>query len=608
MDQHRAGSGMPGLQNLARFPGITACGSGWRHGQSLIFHGFFRHGKNLRFCQWLWPMRKKTKKTWKKLRKLLSKKFGPKSYISVKREITELYDQGQLQKAATLAIKSIETYPSKFLLYFMAGNALRGLGHEYEKDACRYLSKALAICPDHQDSRALLTSTILTSRNLPELAKQNSNVLFKACAATDDRRTLNMLLRAVAPSEDLERAADELSKIYLTAGYTPEFAIGPIRTVRDWANLSHAPLLEVDEIETIPFREPAVYGRPASSDIMYGYSNKPYVAELSNVRVFSHSSNILTSEWTILNDDAGHERFGGLVSFEHDRRLVLRQRDRLLLDLTHYKERKIDAAVFLAGFGSENFGHWFPEFLPRIQFFRQHPEFEKLPIIVDADMPESHFQYLRGLVNNDFILMQADESLACNRLLIASSPTFLPVILTVESLKPHDVPGMSPRALQFLKDELSPPEAAQPHRRIFLARKNMQWRRLTNENEVAEALVKLGFEIVHLENIDAAGQIEIFQQAEWIVAPNGSALLNIVFASTSAKVLVLSQPNLFNWGAFQGPIGALGYRPLFVCGEQATDRNKKHSDYSVSPALVTEALEYMGLPLPAQNEGVGHSR
>jgi capsular polysaccharide biosynthesis protein len=101
--------------------------------------------------------------------------------------------------------------------------------------------------------------------------------------------------------------------------------------------------------------------------------------------------------------------------------------------------------------------------------------------------------------------------------------------------------------------------------------------------------------------MSADEQIELFQEAEWIVGPHGSALLNIIFASPAAKILVLSQPNLFNWGAFQGPMEVLGYRPLCVCAEYATHPDKKHSDYRLSPERLVEALEFMGLQAPARN-------
>lgn len=541
------------------------------------------------------------KKIWKRARKklhdFLARKFGFKRAYREKK-ITELQQRGDLQRAAELAVRYIALYPDSWLFHFVVGSALHARAPEQETEICQHLGAVLALRPGHLETCAHLLSIILRSKDLPALALEFSDTLSKACAATDDRRLLNLLLRAIVLPEDLDQAADQLARIYRNAGHEPDLAIGPIRTVRDWAATSHAPLMEAGDVESIPFKPPVVYGAPASLDIIYGRSNKPYVAELANVRVFSHSSVIQTAEGVMLSDDAGHETFGEFVSFKYERRLALRQRDRLLLDLTQHTARKMDAAIFLGGLASESFGHWFPEFLPRVQFLRRHPDFDKLPIILDADMPASHYQYLRGLVKNEFILMEADETLSCGRLLLASSPTFLPVHLTVSNLNPHDVPGMSPRSLQFLKDELSPAGTARPHRRIFLARKNMQWRRLTNEGDVAEALVKLGFEIVHLETMSAAAQIEVFQQAAWIVAPNGSALLNIIFADTAVKILVISQPNLFNWGAFQGPFEVLGYRPVFVCGEYAADTSKKHSDYSVPPGLVVKALADMGLPVP----------
>jgi capsular polysaccharide biosynthesis protein len=126
----------------------------------------------------------------------------------------------------------------------------------------------------------------------------------------------------------------------------------------------------------------------------------------------------------------------------------------------------------------------------------------------------------------------------------------------------------------------------------------MQWRRLINEAEVEAALVSVGFETVYLERMNAAEQVSTFENAEWIVAPVGSALLNMIFADPAAKVLILSQPNLFNWGTLQGPMEALGYKPLFVCGERANDENYKHSDYRMSPGLVMSALRGMGFKAP----------
>jgi len=550
---------------------------------------------------YFWTMNKLKKNRGKLKQRLLEKLRLTKS-LRLKNTLKDLYQRDRLPEAATLAIRSAAAYPDEWFFHYRAGTTLRKLGHD--REACRYFSQALNLRPDHGESAKRLIDAIAESKNSATLAEDFSHSLFVAWASTENSVHINRLLSAAAPA-NLDRAAQLCSQYHRAAGRSSEIVIGPIRTVRDWAKLTRAPLREAGEIETIPFMAPRVHGVPESSEIILGKSNKPYVAEIANARIFSKLDLVLTQDGSVLSDEAGHEEFGQFVSYEYARTLVLRQRDRLLIDLTRHKTRRIEAAAFLAGPGSGAFGHWFPEYLPRIEFFRKHPDFVKLPIVVDATMPKSHFDQLRRLTDNEFILLQPDESLICGRLLVASSPTFLPVALTVETLEPHSVPGMSPRAYQFLQRELPRrPAPKAPFRRIFLARRKMGWRLLLNEADVTEALAKLGFEIVYVEDLNADEQIELFQEAEWIVGPHGSALLNIIFASPAAKILVLSQPKLFNWGAFQGPMEVLGYRPLCVCAEYATDPEKKHSDYSVSPGLVVEALQSMGLRPMTQNAEV----
>lgn len=90
-------------------------------------------------------------------------------------------------------------------------------------------------------------------------------------------------------------------------------------------------------------------------------------------------------------------------------------------------------------------------------------------------------------------------------------------------------------------------------------------------------------------------QIDLFQRAQWIVAPNGSALLNLVFADTSTRSLVLTEANLHNWGTFQGPMDALEYQLLCVCGDYALAEDKKYSDYHIPIQRIREALSFLGL-------------
>lgn len=481
---------------------------------------------------------------------------NPHQHEAIEVVAYSLQQGGRLEAAATIAVQAAELFPGRWMFHFLAGVALKGTGRE--KEACKYLRQAVAICPT-------------------------------------DRQTIRQLIEAIATSDGMELAASEYAAHCHHIGSHVDIVVAPISTVRDWAQKIGLSLLEVGEVEAIPFKAPHIWGSPPASDTVIALSNKPYVAEIKDARIFSNSSLILTSDGTALSDTGGHPRFGRYISFAYETVVLAQQPDKVLLSFSEFNTREIEAGIFLSGSASSAFGHWLPEFLPKLQFLQQHPDFADIPIIVDAGMPQSHFDHLRRLADNRLILLQANESLLCKRLLVAPSPAFFPVETFSNDIPVHEMPGLSPRAMRFLRADESSEINKPRHRRIFLARKNMKWRRLLNEEEIAADLLRLGFETIYIEKMSVVEQIDMFQQAQWIVAPNGSALLNLIFADTSTKLLVLIQPNLFNWGTFQGPMDALGYQSLCVCGDYALAEDQKHSDYHIPVQRIREALSYLGL-------------
>lgn len=467
-----------------------------------------------------------------------------------------LQQQGRLEEALTLSAQASALSPGRWLPCFIAGVALKGLGRDEE--ACIYLRQASAISPN-------------------------------------DRQTIRQLIEAIAASNGIESAAAEYAAHCLQIGLRADIAIAPVLTVRDWAQTISMALLEAGEVEEIPFEVPQVWGEAAVSERKIALSNKPYVADIANVRIFSQSSIILTSDGTALSDTGGHPQFGRYVSFSYEAIVLAQQSGKVFLNFCEYKTREIEAGILLSGLASNAFGHWLPEFLPKLQFLVQHPDFAKLPIIVDADMPQSHFDHLRRLTDNPLILLPANESFLCRRLLVAPSPAFSPVELFPNDIPVHEMPGLSPRALCFLRGAQSGESKKPRCRRVFLARKNMKWRRLLNEEQIAVNLSQMGFETIFIEDMTVSEQIDMFQQAQWIVAPNGSATNNLIFADQSVKLLILAQSNLFNWGTFQGPMVSLGYKPVWVCGEDAVALDQKHSDYYVPIQIIRQALAGMGM-------------
>lgn len=78
-------------------------------------------------------------------------------------------------------------------------------------------------------------------------------------------------------------------------------------------------------------------------------------------------------------------------------------------------------------------------------------------------------------------------------------------------------------------------------RRLYISRRNASDRRVRNEDALMDQLRPLGFQRHDLETYPPSKQIRLFEEAEFIVAPHGAGLANLLF-STNATVLEL-QPS-----------------------------------------------------------------
>jgi hypothetical protein len=132
---------------------------------------------------------------------------------------------------------------------------------------------------------------------------------------------------------------------------------------------------------------------------------------------------------------------------------------------------------------------------------------------------------------------------------------------------------LPPEYLTWLRAKVAPPRPPRRNRRIWIARRVIQgryMRNVTTEDAVVRALMPLGFEALLLEDLTTAQQIELFYDAEMVVAPHGAGLANLVFGS-NAKVIEL----------FPSPFVVPHYYFLAkACGHEYTwlNGNGRHRD------------------------------
>ena len=365
----------------------------------------------------------------------------------------------------------------------------------------------------------------------------------------------------------------------------PTHSVRSVLSVRAGVAIGHGDWRPLGDPEIIRLACFGPDGSPAPDRTTTSYA--PYVAELAEATVVSGSSLIHIGSSTVLSDLLAEWELAKYVCLRGDP-TVMALREGGVLVRRVVPTARLAEGINLSGMFSGHYGHWFAEYLPRLRHFSRHPRFAEVPIIVDEGMPPSHYEFLRALAPNPQHILPRGSALKVGRLWVAPTINFFPPsLLAGHALPPDRQAAWSVGALRFFAERLRPSQTEPGSRRIFLSRRNSSWRRLANEAEVIAALAPLGFEVVYLEEMGFADQLSTFASAGFIIAPNGSALNNLVFTSPRTKVVVFGQHHFHNWGGWLGPYQDLGYSPVFLTGTPLQSAGEKHADYVIS---VEEAL------------------
>jgi len=472
------------------------------------------------------------------------------------------------------------------------------LNHE---EAIVHLKKALAFWPaDYYSSLFLGLSYKALERKPEALAQFLSTLRIHPKQTGDILPHLLPLVAGLADAEERKRIFEQI-QIDPSSPHFTQVAFhqgkdgGPtfrkFYSAKELAQSGHVTLRPAGETERL-----RVIDLAGAPDIWVEVCS-PYVAEVPDAQILSGSSLVLVGKDRVLSDTLANREYGQYANMQYDSMVTARREDALLVKAFE-PDAEIPEAIMLCGLASGAFGHWTAEFLPKLRFFEKHPRFAEIPILIDEGMPQAHYDYLAALVSNHTIRLAKGKSLLVKNLLVAPTDTFFPADL-VEN---HKVPverqsNLTIGALRYLGQKIRARfgEPSSPSTKIFLSRRKSQWRRLVEEEAIIAELKNLGFETVYTEDFSFEKQVEIFKNAQFIVAPNGSALNNLVFSNPSVKVLLLGQKNFFNWGGWFGSFREVGYDPQYLAGDLVGDKRQKHLDYSIPlTAVLTRVNEMLG--------------
>ncbi|MCA3359243.1 MAG: glycosyltransferase family 61 protein [Roseomonas sp.] len=305
------------------------------------------------------------------------------------------------------------------------------------------------------------------------------------------------------------------------------------------------------------------------------------------------SSAVFGAGGEILCDTYADPRFGDQVDLSADTIVKLRHRYAALLDLPKPSQR-IDQAINLARVATYHFGHWFAEFLPRLRHIAQLPELAAMPLLVNSDMPRSHFEILERLCGNPVLRISRDEVVKVGNLIVAPTISFFPFDLKPgHSVPVENQPALSGPAIRFMRDKVlasfDDPRPTDPDA-IYLSRENSYWGRPLNEDTLLARCSALGLCPIRLETMNFAEQVATIRRASTIVAPTGSALNMLIFARPETRLLILTQRYLHNWGGWVGPLREIGLDPCMIMSTMG-DPVAKHLRYEIDIAGLAALLK-----------------
>lgn len=250
----------------------------------------------------------------------------------------------------------------------------------------------------------------------------------------------------------------------------------------------------------------------------------------SDVVVDVQNGFVISEEAYNLEDNL--EIIDGLLYRTADNLCILRD------NLRHPMEH-IQAGIMISGKFCNNYYHLMYENFNKLIYLNGLDIPSDVPVIIDRKtlaIPscKTIFDILikgstRSVVEIDSNKLYLFESLYCldhvNKLPSHSKDPHKPSIALY-----------SPHALNILRKTLLPNKSANMYpKRIFISRAGTA-RRHFNEDEVFDVLQKFGFERLAPEHYTFEEQMNLFNNAEFIVAGSGAALTNLLFVNSNCTV------------------------------------------------------------------------
>lgn len=175
--------------------------------------------------------------------------------------------------------------------------------------------------------------------------------------------------------------------------------------------------------------------------------------------------------------------------------------------------------------GHANYYHWLIDFLPRLLLARKLGQIGQRKLLVNSDLQPYQRESLQllGIPESQLLYVATDEAVQLRSVLV-------PSLLSATTV-------CHPLVRELLHEAYLPAHDHVPAaRRIYLSREDAATRRLVNEDTAVGLLARHGFARHRLASQSFQAQIDLFSQAEAVVAVHGASMANTIFCRPGTKV------------------------------------------------------------------------
>jgi tetratricopeptide (TPR) repeat protein/capsular polysaccharide biosynthesis protein len=189
--------------------------------------------------------------------------------------------------------------------------------------------------------------------------------------------------------------------------------------------------------------------------------------------------------------------------------------------------------VMLSTLAAHVYYHWLIDLIPRVgMMLRSGINLDKVDYFVvnNLDRPYQKETLTRlGIPLDKVIESDRHPHIQAQRLIVPSWP--------------GDLDWPLSGSLNFLRETFLQPQSSKQYpKRIYISRAKSRHRHVINEPEVLESISQYGFIPIFLETLPLSEQIALFNNAEYIIAPHGSGLTNLVFCNPHTTIIEFFAP------------------------------------------------------------------